>query len=98
MASEQEPRRVRSEQMSPSSAERLSPADPLTRGSPSEPPAQNAVPVLRKSVLSKVVFSSILPVRKPFPSGLKGTKPTPRSSRIGMISASGSLHQREYSL
>jgi hypothetical protein len=33
--------------------------------------------VLRKSVLSKVVFSSILPVRKPRPSGLKGTKPIP---------------------
>ena len=54
--------------------------------------------VLRKSVLSKVVFSSILPVRKPLPSGLKGTKPIPSSSRVGRISASGSRHHSEYSL
>jgi len=54
--------------------------------------------VLRKSVLSKVVFSSILPVRKPLPRGLKGTKPMPRPSSVGIISASGSLHHSEYSL
>src|SRR2546425_13000476 len=55
-ASEQEPRRVRSEQMSPSCAERLSPADPLMRGSPCEPPAQNAVPCCG----SRAVKSGIL--------------------------------------
>ena len=33
--------------------------------------------VLRKSVLSNVVVSSIFPVRKPLPSGLNGTKPMP---------------------
>ena len=54
--------------------------------------------VLRKSVLSKVVVSSILPVRNPLPSGLNGTKPMPSSSRVGRISASGSRHQSEYSL
>jgi hypothetical protein len=54
--------------------------------------------VLRKSVLSNLVFSSILPVRKPLPSGLKGTKPMPSSSSVGMISASGLRHQSEYSL
>jgi hypothetical protein len=54
--------------------------------------------VFRKSVLSNVVLSSIFPVRKPFPSGLNGTKPIPSSSRVGRISASGSRHQREYSL
>ena len=42
--------------------------------------------MLRKSSLPNVVFSSIAPVRKPFPSGLKGTKPTPSSSRVGRIS------------
>jgi hypothetical protein len=53
---------------------------------------------LRKSVLSKLVASSIFPVRKPFPSGLKGTKPMPSSSSVGRISASGSRNQSEYSL
>jgi hypothetical protein len=54
--------------------------------------------VLRKSELSNVVLSSILPVRKPFPSGLKGTKPIPSSSSVGSTSASGSLQHSEYSL
>jgi len=49
-------------------------------------------------VLSEVVFSSIFPVRKPFPSGLNGTKPMPSSSSVGNISASGSRHHSEYSL
>ena len=53
---------------------------------------------LRKSVLSNVVFSSILPVRKPLPSGLNGTKPIPSSSSAGSTSSSGSRHQSEYSL
>src|SRR6516164_4732987 len=48
--------------------------------------------ILRKSVLSKLVFSSIFPVKKPLPSGLKGTKPIPSSSSVGRISASGSRH------
>src|SRR5919202_560171 len=48
--------------------------------------------VLRKSELSKLVFSSILPVRKPLPNGLKGTKPIPSSSSVGSISCSGSRH------
>ena len=39
--------------------------------------------MLRKSVLSNVVVSSILPVRKPLPSGLNGTKPMPSSSSVG---------------
>ncbi len=46
--------------------------------------------MLRKSDLSNVVFSLILPVRKPFPSGLKGTKPMPSSSSVGSTSSSGS--------
>ena len=54
--------------------------------------------VLRKSVLSNLVFSSILPVRKPLPSGLKGTKPMPSSSSVGMTSFSGVRVQSEYSL
>ena len=39
--------------------------------------------MLRKSELSNAVFSSIFPVRKPLPRGLKGTKPIPSSSRVG---------------
>ena len=54
--------------------------------------------VLRKSLLSKVVSASILPVRKPLPSGLNGTKPMPSSSRVGRMSVSGRRHQSEYSL
>ena len=54
--------------------------------------------MLRKSVLSNVVLSSILPVRKPLPSGLKGTKPMPSSSSVGSTSSSGSRHHSEYSL
>ena len=38
------------------------------------------------------------PVRKPLPSGLKGTKPMPSSSSVGRTSASGSRHHSEYSL
>ena len=51
-----------------------------------------------KSPDSKLVASSILPVRKPRPSGLNGTKPIPSSSSTGSISFSGSRHQSEYSL
>ncbi len=43
-------------------------------------------------------YSLIAPVRKPLPSGLKGTKPMPSSSSVGRISASGSRHHSEYSL
>ena len=53
---------------------------------------------LRKSVGSNVVFSSIVPVRNPLPSGLNGTKPMPSSSSAGRTSSSGSRHHSEYSL
>ena len=52
--------------------------------------------LLRKSVGSNVVFSSILPVRKPLPSRVNGTKPMPSSSSVGRISRSGSRHYNEY--
>src|SRR5216684_3458260 len=54
--------------------------------------------MLRKSVLSNVVFSLIAPVRKPLPSGLKATKPIPSSASVGSTSCSGSRHHSEYSL
>ena len=54
--------------------------------------------VLRKSLESNVVVSSIFPVRKPLPNGLKGTKPIPSSWSVGRISCSGSRHHSEYSL
>ena len=38
------------------------------------------------------------PVRNPRPSGLKGTKPMPSSSRAGRIWSSGSRQNSEYSL
>ena len=50
-------------------------------GSPCGSRPRSAGTVLRKSVLSKVVVSSILPVRKPLPSGLNGTNPMPSSSQ-----------------
>src|SRR5579864_5439057 len=52
----------------------------------------------RKSLGSNFVFSSILPVRNPAPSGLNGTKPMPNSSKIGRSSASGPRQNKEYSL
>src|SRR2546428_4871491 len=54
--------------------------------------------MLRKSELSKVVSSSIFPVRKPLPRGLNGTNPIPSSSSEGSTSASGLLPHSEYSL
>src|SRR5574338_429295 len=54
--------------------------------------------VLRKSPASNLVLSSIVPVRKPLPSGANGTKPMPNSSNVGSISTSGSRHHSEYSL
>jgi hypothetical protein len=53
--------------------------------------------VLRKSPLAYWVVWSMVPVRKPLPSGLNGTKPTPSSSRVGTICSSGSRHHSEYS-
>ena len=74
------------------SARALPPSAPRSRraGRPGPdwlagPRARSGGRVLRKSELSNVVFSSILPVRKPLPSGLKGTKPMPSSSRVGRI-------------
>src|ERR1700747_2095881 len=54
--------------------------------------------LLRKSVLSNLVSASILPVRKPLPSGLNGTKPIPSSSKVGITVLSGSRQKSEYSL
>ena len=54
--------------------------------------------VARKSEPSNCVFSSIFPVRKPWPSGLHGTKPMPSSSQVGSTSGSGSRVHSEYSL
>lgn len=36
--------------------------------------------MLRTSDLANVAFLSIVPVRKPFPRGMNGTNPIPRSS------------------
>ncbi len=47
---------------------------------------------------ANVVSVLTLPVKNPFPSGLKGTNPMPSSLRVGRTSASGSRVQREYSL
>src|SRR5882724_8183695 len=54
--------------------------------------------MLRKSELTNVVFSSIVPVSKPLPSGLNGTNPMPSCSRVGSSSSSGRRHHSEYSL
>ena len=49
--------------------------NPPTPDSLFAPPALKRGTTLRKSALSKVVFSFIFPVRKPLPSGLNVTKP-----------------------
>src|SRR2546430_2824587 len=51
--------------------------------------------MLRKSELTNVVFSSIVPVRKPLPRGLNGTNPIPSSSSVGSNSSSGRLHHSD---
>jgi hypothetical protein len=51
----------------------------------------------RKSPAANAVEVSIVPVRKPLPSGLNGTNPMPSSESSGMISASGARHHSEYS-
>ena len=54
---------------------------------------------LRKSVASNLVLASILPVRKPEPSGPQHTKPIPNSSQAERIPCcSTSRVHREYSL
>jgi hypothetical protein len=60
--------------------------------------AANRGMVVRMSLLSNPVLSLIVPVRKPLPSGLYGTKPMPSSSSVGSTSASGLRHHNEYSL
>jgi len=55
--------------------------------------------VLRMSLLaSKLVEAVMVPVRKPLPSGLNGTKPIPSSSQAASTSSSGRRHHNEYSL
>src|SRR6266540_3415690 len=54
--------------------------------------------LLRTSESLNEVVLVIAPVRKPLPNGLNGTNPMPSSSSVGMMSASGSRHQSEYSL
>ena len=49
---------------------------------PARPAAKRGT-LARKSELSNRVAASILPVRNPAPSGLKGTKPMPSSSSVG---------------
>ena len=49
-------------------------------------------------MLSNVVFSSILPVRKPLPSGLNGDEADAELLERRETSASGSRHHSEYSL
>ena len=53
---------------------------------------------LRKSSFPNVASAPMVAVRKPLPSGEKGTRPTPNSSNAGMSAASGSRHIMEYSL
>jgi len=54
--------------------------------------------VVRMSSGVNSVVVLTMPVRKPLPSGLNGTKPMPSSSSVGRISASMSRVHSEYSL
>lgn len=51
--------------------------------------------VLRVSLAPNLAVLSNLPVRKPRPRGLKGTKPMPSSLQSGSTSASGLRHQMD---
>ena len=73
-------------------------ADRPAPGSPRAPPARSAGSCCGSRARRSGVLASILPVRKPLPSGLNGTRPMPSSSRVGRISASGSRVHSEYSL
>ena len=52
----------------------------------------------RRSFSAKVVEVSTVPVRKPLPRGLKGTKPMPSSAHAASTPCSGRRHHRLYSL
>ena len=52
----------------------------------------------RRSLSAKVVEVSTVPVRKPLPRGLKGTKPMPSSAHAASTPCSGRRHHRLYSL
>lgn len=54
--------------------------------------------VVRTSSAADGVEASTAPVRNPFPSGLKGTKPMPSAVQVGRTSGSGSRVHNEYSL
>ena len=54
--------------------------------------------VVRMSPSVNGVEVSTVPVRKPLPSGLKGTNPMPSSASVGRTSGSGSRVHSEYSL
>ena len=49
-------------------------------------------------MLSNFVSIVILPVKKPLPSGLNGTKPIPSYSSVGITVCSGSRQKSEHSL
>src|SRR5699024_8594800 len=54
--------------------------------------------VLRMSPSANSAEVLTVPVRKPLPSGLNGTKPMPSSAQVGSTSGSGSRVHSEYSL
>ena len=91
-------RRARSAPASPASAPRSSPSRSTSAWFAFRFSGEKRGTVLRKSVLSNVVVSSIFPVRKPLPSGLNGTKPMPELLEGRQDSSSGSRHHSEYSL
>ena len=60
--------------------------------------AVNRGMVARMSPAANSVAVLTVPVRKPLPSGLNGTKPMPSSAQVGRTSGSGSRVHSEYSL
>jgi hypothetical protein len=59
-------------------------------------PSANCGIVARMSLATNEAPGSAVPVRKPLPSGLKGTKPMPGAADVGSTSGSGSRVQSEY--
>jgi hypothetical protein len=47
--------------------------------------SENRGTTVRKSFLANVVVGSIVPVKKPLPSGLNGAKPLPSPASVGKV-------------
>ena len=89
-ASARAARRARSAPASPACARRSGSAGRPAPVGVARAPRRSAAECRESRCCRTVVLASILPVRKPAPSGLNGTKPMPSSSSAGHAVCSGS--------